>query len=59
MQLESRAETDAVGVVVVHSGAAHVAVAEGSAPRVASIALRRRPTPGGKSFVFIITLRNS
>ena len=57
MQLESRAETDVAAVA--YSVAAHAAAVEASVPRVASIALRRRPTPVGKSFVFIITLRNS
>ena len=57
MQLESRAETDAeadVNAAVVHEAAAEV-----SGPRVVSSVLRRRPTPVGKPFVFIITLRNS
>ena len=41
MQLESRAETDVAVDAAVHSAEAHVAVVEVSAPRVASIALRR------------------
>ena len=57
MQLESRAETDAV--VAVYTAAVHGTVVEGSAPRAVSTAMRRRPIPIGKSFVSIITLRNS
>ena len=57
MQLESRAEANVVEVV--YKAAVHVAAVEASVPRGVSSALRRRPIPIGKSFVSIITLRNS
>jgi len=57
MQLESRAETDVVGVV--YNVGFHVAVVEASDPRAAIRVLRRQPIPIGKPFVSIITLRNS
>ena len=58
MQLESRAEAN-VGAVEANGVVVHVADVEVSAPRDVSIVLRRRPTHVGKSFVFIITFRNS
>ena len=51
-KLESRAEANEGAAA--HTVVLHVAVAEASAPRVASSVLRRRPTPLGKSFVSII-----